>query len=484
MNVALDWAHALRTGAITSPELLQLYQRRIREFDPELCAYVESFEPPDARQPCTPLAPGPLSGVPVALKDIHAVRYRRVRFGASSVRFGGWSPADDAVVARLRAAGLTFLGKTTTSEAGALPVTEPDIHPPTRNPYDPARSCGGSSGGSAVAVAAGLAPLALGSDGGGSVRIPAAFCGVVGFKASRGLVINPYLLDSETLIWTCGPLGNSVADAAALLALMVQPGRGQLSEWLHRRQRARSGSGCFDFPNAELAHGRPLKIRWTTQTLLGHANDENQRSVSSVAQRLIDMGHDVAPGGLLDGVDPEGFLPIWQYNTAQAPIRDWGRAQPFTRWLAEPGRKLRRAHMAELISSIQARVGRWFGDADLWLLPTVGVDPPLIGEWSRLDPPAIYAAAARVAAFTVLFNLGGQPALSLPVGFSPEGWPLAVQLVGRVGQDARVLQLASQLESQLGFAAQRGRVAGRLPWGAAFPTGLPGSGVASAARVV
>lgn len=470
VNSALAWARAIEHGRISPDDLAAACRRRIAAHDGELAAFIEVFPP---NRPVDTAGPRPAGwGVPIAIKDANAVRGHRTRFGSASVKLNGWTPVDDIVVARLRAAGLVLLGKTQTSEGGALPVTETAIAAPTRNPWDPARSGGGSSGGSAVAVATGMVPWALGSDGGGSIRIPSAFCGVVGHKPTQGRVTNPFLRDSTRLFWTCGPIADSVVDARALLEIMERPRATAWARWIHRSQRRRAAVGELESltrPLGAAYQPRPILIRWTTQTILGAAEHRRARSVEDAIDRLVAMGHRCEPGAVLDACDPKTFLPLWRGAVASTPLRDLDRVQPFTRWLIRDTPRLSGTQLDRLLAEIRRRVDAWFGDADLWLTPTVPSCPPLVGAWSRLPPPEIYAQAAQVAAFTALFNIGGHPACSIPTGFDDDGLPVAIQIVGRRGRDALVLDVAEQLEQAFAFASKRRDRARRLPWGHEFP---------------
>src|SRR6185436_10166241 len=211
---AVEQGALVRSKALSSVELTQIYLRRIETIDPQLNAFVQVLadEALRAARKADREKPPPgarFHGVPIGIMDLNAVRGAFLRMGSRA--FSRLiSPGDDLVVARLRRAGFVILGKTATPELGALPVTEPDTHPPTRNPWDRNVTPGGSSGGSAAAVAADLVPIAQGSDGGGSIRIPASLCGLVGYKPTQGLVENPFGMTDPHIIWTCGPITRSV----------------------------------------------------------------------------------------------------------------------------------------------------------------------------------------------------------------------------------------------------------------------------------
>lgn len=381
----------------------------------------------------------PLYGVPTAIKDLNLARGTFTRFGSRAFSHF-WSPVDDRVVASLRRAGLVFLGKLATAELGAMPVTEPATHPPTRNPWDPSRTAGGSSGGSGAAVAAGLLPIAQGSDGAGSIRIPAAFNHVFGFKPSRHRVPFPYTGAPKRPLSTCGPLSHTVADAAAMLDAMSA------------RSRVPPPPRPF-VAMADEAPGR-LRIRVTTRSPLVTATPAITSAVEAVAGTLGDLGHVVA-----EGPPPEGrleeFLPLWQRIIAATPVLRPSVLQPVTRWLRDAGKRLDSRDVDARHHELEARVLAWFGDADLWLTPTVALPPPPVGAWSELGPAAAFEAAAGLGAFTALANVTGQPAASVPMGLDGDGLPMGAQLIGPPGADARVLAVARQLEVARPWADRR-----------------------------
>jgi amidase len=347
-----------------------------------------------------------------------------------------WMAFDDAVVARLRRSGLVIVGKTATSELGVLPVTEPDTHPPTRNPWDRRVTPGGSSGGAGAALAAGLVPLAQGSDGGGSIRIPASFCGVVGFKPSRGLVENPFGIEDPDIVWTCGPMARSVDDVIALLDAMIAPANGE--------------GGFFEQSQTPPP---PLSIRYATDVEIVKTSDDARAAVERAAKLLADAGHHVEPALTNAALSVDDFLPLWQDAVVQAPVYDWTLTQPVTRWLAAEGKKLRRADVATLRASIARRVLAHFGTADVWLTPTVAAPPIPIGAWLGLEPREQFFRAAQLAAFTAPFNVSGQPAISIPARVDGNGHPVGIQIVGRRGNDRTVLALARVLEKEHAAAA-------------------------------
>jgi len=446
---ALAQGAMIRDGRLSSEELTALYVRRIETLDDKTHAFVEVTADEAlraARKADRARAPdGALFyGVPIAIKDLNAVRGTFLRMGSRAFpRL--LTPADDLVVARIRRAGFIIVGKTATSELGALPVTEPDTHPPSRNPWDFGVTPGGSSGGAGGALAADLVPIAQGSDGGGSVRIPASFCGVVGFKPSRGVVENPFGMDLPDIVWTCGPMAHSVEDAAALLDVMAKarPAPSPLLE----------GDGGTPATFLALCRQkvRPLRIRCATSVHIVATTDEIRATTERAAGILAELGHQIEFQSSLSGVEIDEFLPVWQELIAGVPVADWSLTQPLTRWLGEQGRKLQRRDVAAAIASISERIFAIFGDVDMLLTPTVAVPPLPIGRLKGLEPLDTFRRAAELGAFTAPFNVSGQPAISVPSALSGAGHPIGVQLVGRRGEDAAVLALGRALAERLGW---------------------------------
>jgi amidase len=382
-------------------------------------------------------------GVPIGIKDLNFARGSFTRFGSRAFE-RLFALFDDATVGRLRGGGFVVLGKTATSELGSLPVTEPEIHPPTRNPWDLDVTSGGSSGGAGAAVAAGMIPIAHGSDAAGSIRIPASFCNLFGFKPSRGRVENPFGLDDRRLIWTGGPIARTVGDAAAMLDVMAGITVGK-PHWAPPPSR----------PFAELAQETPARLRLCIAVRSTHvATDPDiAAAVERVARLLEKLGHRIEQRrvDLPEGVIAD-FLPVWQASAARAPVHDWSLTQPVTRWLGEKGRGVDPRAVERLTDKLQALVLDQFGDADAWITPTVPVAPPRVGAWRGLPPDAVFAEATKLGVFTAPFNLSGQPAASVPAGRSRAGHPIGVQIAGRPLADGLVLAIARQLEREMPWA--------------------------------
>jgi amidase len=441
---ALAQAHLIRHGQVSSEELIRQTLDRIDAINPQYHAFVSVFERAVAaarrkdrirRRP-----PGDLPlfhGVPLGIKDLNVVRWTPTRYGSRAVPHLPL-PVDDYTVAPLRRAGFVIVGKLSTSEFGAMPVTEPDTHPPTRNPWAPAHTSGGSSGGSAAAVAAGMLAVAQGSDGAGSIRIPAAFCQLYGLKPARGRVRNQFGLPDRRLLYTSGPLTRTVSDAAAMLDVMagLVEGRPHWAPPPQRPFRERSGPG------------RRMQIRFTTASRLGPTDPEIIAGLHRAIGVLTGLGHVVEEGSLPDS-SMEEFLPLWQHQVAQVPLWNWQRTQPVTRWLGEAGRALRTDDVNGLFDRLNARFAPAFATADAWLMPTVAVPAPRIGAFRGLPAADAFANAARLGAFTAIINLTGFPAASIPMGRTREGLPMGLQVVGRPFGEEDVLALSWELEEAM-----------------------------------
>ena len=433
---AVEQARLLAAGELSCAELVEGTLARIEERNPRLGAFVVVLEAAraeanacDARLRRSRADLPPFFGVPIGVKDLDEVAWSFTRFGSRAYRWL-WTPFDGPVARRLRAASFVFVGKLATSEFGAMPVTETDIHPPARNPWDRHRTPGGSSGGSAAAVAAGMLPLAQGSDGGGSIRIPAALCGLYGFMPSRDAQAPLYGRADAYGIAFVGPLARSVRDAAAFTAAF---------------------DGVGPYP---LDPPPRLKVRLVTNSVFGDVGEEQAQAVRDTAALLAAEGHAVEEGGVPGG-DLDEFLPIWQRQVANIPVLLESQLQPVTRWLRAEGRRHSDRAVRERHEGLRARVDAWFGDADLWLTPVVPGAPPTIGAFADLGPEQAFRAAAHLGASTALFNLSGHPAASLPAGLSRLGHPLAVQIVGRHGADATVLAASALLERLRPWAGLR-----------------------------
>jgi amidase len=447
---AVEQARLVRERTVSCRELAEAYLRRIEALDPTLSAFVEVTADAARAQARSydrlgRSAPRPaFFGVPIGVKDLNLLRGARTRFGTRALP-ALLAPVDDAVVALLRRAGFVFLGKTTTSELGAMPVTEPDIHPPTRNPWHTGRSAGGSSGGAAAAVAAGLLPIAQASDGAGSVRIPASFNHLYGFKPSRGRVPEPFHQDDARVLYTMGPLARTVEDAAALLDVLAGLEAGA-PHWAPAPPRR--------FVERMRRPPPRLRVRFTARHPLCEVDADERAAVLRAAAALESLGHHVEEGDMIAG-SVDDFLALWPEIIRLFPIRDWSLTQPVTSWLAGLGRGTPPERLRALHADFERHVLAWFEGADIWLTPTVPVPPPEVGAFGGLEPAESFARASILGFFTAPFNVSGQPAASLPAGVSGAGLPVGVQLVGKPLADATLLALSRQLEEAMPWAHRR-----------------------------
>lgn len=397
---------------------------------------------------------GPLHGVPTAVKDLNLVAGLRTTFGSAAFR-DFLAPVDDHVVTRLRAGGLVSLGKTNTPEFGLPCYTEPDVAPPARSPWDLDRTAGGSSGGAAAAVAAGLVPVAQGSDGGGSIRIPASCCGLVGLKPARGRVSLGPLAGELTGLPVVGPIARTVRDAAALLDVMAGPFPGDPS-WA-------PPPGEPFLVACERDPGRLRIGRYSTPVVsdvpVAAACVAAWEDVSALLEELGHVVEDVSPPFGPDVVP--SFETVWAVSAALAlvPAEAEPLLRPLTRWLRERGRATSAVDFGRAVTQMQlaarSAVTATSG-YDAVLVPALASLPPRVGEMrDDADPAADFEAQKRFTPFTAAYNVTGQPAITLPLHVTAEDFPVSVMLVGRPADEARLLALAAQLEAARPWAHRR-----------------------------
>jgi amidase len=434
-------AELIRAREVSSRELTELYLGRIERLEPQLRAYrvvladeaLAAADAADARRGDD--AP-PLNGVPIAIKDDTDMAGQVTACG--SLAHGGPAEQDDEIVRRLRAAGCVPLGKAQVPELATMPATESLAFGATHNPWDLARTPGGSSGGSGAAVAAGLAAAALGTDGAGSIRIPAAACGVFGLKPSRGLL--PNARDWKGLS-AAGPIARAVLDAALFM----------------------EAAGADAMADAARREPGALRIAYSLRVARGltaSADDEQRNAVLQTAERLRDLGHTV------EERDPDyGNMTVNVTARYLDAIRDSAEAMPHperlarqTRGLAGMGAKIPSflvARAQEQEEPDRARVAASLEGFDVLMTPAFTRRPPLIGEWSGLPAPLMLNAMANFVAYLPIWNHLGRPAAAVPVEAAPDGFPVGVQLVGRQGDEATLLSLSAQLETDTGWLARR-----------------------------
>ncbi|MEH0936013.1 amidase [Micromonospora psammae] len=448
---ALEQAAAIARGELTSAELVAHHLTRVDALGDTVGAFVtvtpeRALDAARAADAVPAERRGPLHGVPTAIKDLTLTAGVRTTFGSAA--FVDFVPPVDADVVRLMtAAGLVSLGKTTTSELGCSLYSEGLVAPPARNPWDLAYTAGGSSGGAAAAVATGLVPVAQGGDGGGSLRIPAALCGLVGYKPSRGLVSGGPLGFGAFGLPTNGPIGRTVADVAALLDAMAVPVPGE--PYLPPPRPAGGYLGV-----ARRADPGRLRVGRFTAPMLADepVHPECVAAVDRAAALLTTAGHEVVE------IDPPLgpatwplFETVW-YALALTPVPPAREAQllPLTRFLRKRGAALGAGALLTTLGELQAQVrlgARRTAGYDLLLCPTLSAPQAPVGWFTADgDPAADFDRQRRFSPYCAIFNVTGDPSVSVPVGRTAAGLPVGVLLSGRYGDDARLVAAAAQLE--------------------------------------
>ncbi len=435
---AVELGRRIAAGEVSSLEVTEAFLQRIERHNDALQAFCfvasssarRAARRFDAARRAGRAPTSPLAGVPLGIKDLSPVRFMPFRAGSRAL--GPFvSPVDGANVRRLRAAGVVILGKLATAEFGAMPFTEPDVHPPTRNPWDPTTTAGGSSGGTGAALAAGLVPLGHGSDGGGSIRIPSAMCGTFGFKPGRGALhhVTPERLGLSTE----GPLSWCVDDAVALLQVLAVDDRFAAARAPPPPRGLRV--------RVVVDHHEPARAPVDARVI---AATRRVAALLATDHRVDDSAP--IPLGYAD------FLPLWQRTLAGArlPRVLEARLQPVTRWLRQAGQGISDAEADARLAAVTDTIDAWWGDADLVVLPTVSCAPPAVGSWRDPDPAVAFARVLPLGVFTAPWNASGQPAISVPVVIDGDPRPVGVQVVARRGDDALLVAVARVLEGALG----------------------------------
>ena len=378
--------------------------------------------------------------MPISIKDLADTAGIRSTHGTAT--YADRIPElDDEVVARIRRAGFVILGKTNTPEFGSRSTTESPAYPTARNPWDTERTPGGSSGGAGAGLAAGLSPIAHGSDGGGSIRIPAAWCGLVGLKPSRGRV--SWAPGPQSSNATNGPLARTVADAAAFLDAVAGYATGDFW-WAPPPEQSFLAAAARD-------PGR-LRIAFTTRHPMPDLSvaDAWRDAVSATVARLEEIGHDVEEAEPPDfDVASTAIIPA-AARAADPNLPPVDTLDFPNRTLVQLGDLATAKDLAAAQAALQLATRRYvafFDEYDVLVTPTLASGPPLIGEaimggedWEGM------LELLRIVAFTPTANMTGQPAIALPTGLDPGGLPVSVQLVGRPADEATILAVAAQLE--------------------------------------
>ena len=460
-------AALVREKAVRPTDLVEAAIARVERLNPKLNAVVTPMFDRARAEAAVSVAEGPFTGVPFLMKDLLA-EYGGVRFTEGSDFLDGrYTPvADSELTRRLRRAGLIVIGKTNTPELGILPTTEPRLFGPTHNPWSLGRTPGGSSGGSAAAVAAGLVAMAHANDGGGSIRIPASCCGLFGLKPTRGRnPLGPHYGDIFGGLVVEHVVTRSVRDSAAMLDATAGP---DLGDPYFAPPPAR--------PYLEEVSRPPgfLRVAFTTSATTGvpvHA--DCVRAVRDAAKLCQDLGHDVseATPDLEGDAISQAFITVWSAGSSWT-IDDWARRtgqtpsaerfEPLTWGLYEMGNRRRAADYLLAIQDLQRasrQIARFFVEYDVWLSPTLAEPPPLLGSFASTpdNPMQGIFRSAQFVPFTPIFNATGQPAMSVPLFWNQENVPIGVQFAGRFGDEATLFRLAAQLEQA-------------RPWAGRWPT--------------
>jgi amidase len=456
-------------GKVSARELTQAAIERIERINPSLNAVNHEWfdhgrqlaAAIDRDKPATAFA-----GVPFLLKDLHTFYAGfPISNGNKAMKAAKFTPTfSTSLVARFAAQHLVFLGRTTSPEWGSVPVTEPEAWGISRNPWNTDRTCGGSSGGSAAAVAAGMVPIAHASDGGGSIRIPASCCGLVGLKVSQGrITVGPTRLETNLGVELC--VSRSVRDTAAILDAVQGPGVGDL---VIAPTPARPYTDELGAPT-----GR-LRIGFATTKFTGEPiHPECVEAVTRTAALLESLGHHVEPAFPAALNDPRAaarFAALWATNMAatrdglagllrrpvtvdDVEVMNWSMAEYASRLSA-----LDHANAINAAGAFRRGVAQWWEDGwDLLLTPTTSAPPLPVGTSRNdpADPGATGRISADWASFTPQFNSTGQPAISLPMHWNAAGLPIGVQLVAAYAREDVLIRVSSQLEQAAPWAHRR-----------------------------
>lgn len=445
---ATELAELIRLKKVSPVEVVDAYAERIEALNPKLGAYLTTTldEARDQAKVAEAEVNGsdlpPFHGVPISIKDLYDTAGVRTTHGNAA--FADRVPdKDEAVVTRIKQAGFIMLGKTNTPEFGSTCFTDPPGYFPARNPWDTERTTGGSSGGAAGALAASMCPVSHGSDGGGSIRIPAALCGLFGIKAQRGRV--SHAPGPQSFLSQEGPISWTVADAAALLDVMAGYEVGD-AWWAPPPSR----------PFAEEVGRDPGKLRvaYTTHAPMDtEIADANAEGARNAARLLESLGHEVveaSPPGWPQEVI-EDFLVTWAVRTCSyEPMPPFESLEPVNQFLIEVGRAIDAPRFdmgTQRIMRASRELVRFFDDYDVLVTPTVAGPPPVIGSYRDPDNPMTeFLNAAALVPFTPPWNTTGQPAVSLPLHMDENGLPVGVQIVGRPADEATLIRLSAQIE--------------------------------------
>jgi amidase len=465
---ATELAELVRAGELSSRELVQASLDRIDALDPELNAFVDVFHE-EALAAADAVRPGderPFAGVPIAIKNNRAIAGKRLTF--CSELFGDFeAPYDHNIVRRLKDAGFVVVGTTTLPEWGILPWTNTKRFGPTRNPWDPARTSGGSSGGSATAVAAGMVPIAHGNDGGGSIRIPAACCGLVGLKPQRNRVsFAPEI--TESFLAVDGVLSRTVQDTAGALDVLAgyEPGDGS---W--------APPPAEPFATVAAREPGPLRVAVATNPpVAAQVDAASAEAVHEAGSLLESLGHHVEEtevpwrdDSLLEAFTAL-FAPLVMLQaafgrmlTGREPSEELMEPVSLALWKLVNDMSSLDTHLAGARMQLFARgLITWMSQYDLVVAPALAEPPLLLDEvdWRTDDAMGLFVRSAAFTPFTAVANVTGQPAISVPLA-EHEGLPVGAQLFAHPAQEGQLLAVAAQLEAARPWAQRRPELAAR-----------------------
>lgn len=458
---ALDVARAIREKKVSPVEVLKEYLKACDQKNPGLNALIwrrdeaaldEALvaEAAVLRGDDLPV----FHGVPLPIKDLTEVQGEPVTHGSrcAANKVGRF---DSSVIRSFKEAGFIPMGRTNSPEFGALPVTENALFGATRNPWNTDRTPGGSSGGAAAAVAAGLAPIAHASDGGGSIRIPAACCGLVGLKVSRGRVPKgPWASDIMHGFSVDGCVSTTIADTAAVLDVIC---RYDPTAWYSVPTPAAS------FASVAQRRAPRLRIGFTTGGPIPVPLDQSSiDAITKTATLLAAMGHQVEEVQVAWPLSPEAllsdFTAVWCTATGYSDLQDWSQLEPINHGLRQMGLAQNSIDYVGSVLRLQVFsrkiVSSWGDQYDLLLTPTMAIEPPRIGwiyDKGDTDPKALLMRACEMVPYTSWVNITGQPAISLPTYVAPSGLPVGVQLVAQHLREDLLLQVGQELEDALSW---------------------------------
>jgi amidase len=454
-------AELVRKGEVTPAELVDAAIARIEAIDPALNAVIHHRFDAGRADAAGDLPDGPFRGVPFLVKDLfNGSAGDPMHNGTRVLRDAGHVATYDSwLVARYRAAGFVIVGRTNTPEFGLVPTTEPVAYGATHNPWNLEHTPGGSSGGSAAAVAAGLVPVAHASDGGGSIRIPASMCGLVGLKVSRGRITAGPDGD-ESGVSVSNVVTRSVRDSAAVLDATLGSAPGDM---------VMAPAPTRPYADEVGADPGRLRIGLLAADPHGSLHPECEAAARDAARLLESLGHDVEeahPAPLDDEQTARTFAARW-FTQARRTLMVTGDlvgreltaedVEPFTWAMAEAGRSFSATDYATALAASVAftrRMAQWWSSGwDLLLTPTLGAPPPRLGVIT--DPDTGGATLTALVPFTTHFNITGQPAISLPLTWNAEGLPIGVQLAAAYGREDVLFRVAAQLEAAAPWAERR-----------------------------